>query len=536
MTPRILAIDWSGAVDGAKSKIWLAEAADGRLVRLEPGRDRDAIADYLIAERRRTPELIVGLDFAFGLPEWFLEERGLQSGPDLWNLVAAEGERWLGECAPPFWGRPGKGRPAIREELRRTDREVPAVGGIRPKSVFQVGGAGAVGTGSLRGMPVLARLRDAGFAVWPFDEPGESLVIEIYPRLLTGAVNKGDGAARREYLARHHPDMDAKLADLAAGSEDAFDAAVSAVIMSAHADELRALALPDDPQLRREGVIWAPVATRRDPAVVEARVRRQYDSSLTRVQPVFDALRTSGKAGWVAELLDLVGGESADAPWRGLDLTIEEGRWGASEVSLQPPVSLLSWLIRNLAQAGTPRPSGESDTDAWRAQLWDADPPTVAEALQLLRTSRAAKSWHLLEGPTRPDAYIVTPDALIVVEGKRTEASATTTTTWMQARHQMLRHLDAAWEIRGRRRVFGFFIVEGDTSADPMQVPASWQDAVTATRSATAIAGSLPHRGPDEQAAIERCFLGAVTWQRVVARFGLDEARVLPSTTGALRT
>lgn len=429
MTPRVLAIDWSGAVDGAKSKIWLAEAEEGRLLRLECGRDREAVADFLIAERQQTPAMIVGLDFAFGLPEWFLEERGLQSGPELWRLAGAEGERWLSECAPPFWGRPGKGRPAMKEDLRRTDREVPAVGGIRPKSVFQVGGAGAVGTGSLRGMPVLARLRDAGFSVWPFDEPGESVVVEIYPRLLTGSVNKGDAAARRAYLIEHHPDMEPELADLAADSEDAFDAAVSAVIMSRHADELRVLAVPADPQLRREGLIWAPTVAQHYTAMTERRERRLFDSSLTRVAPVFDALRASGRPDWVAELLELTGSGGAEAPWRGLDLTVLEGRWGASEVSLHPPLSLLSWLIRNLKTAGMPRPSGTADSDVRRAKLWDADPTTVAEALHLLRTPRTSKAWHLLEGPTRPDAYIVTPDALIVIEGKRTEAGATTTTS-----------------------------------------------------------------------------------------------------------
>jgi hypothetical protein len=57
---------------------------------------------------------------------------------------------------------------------------------------------------------------------------------------------------------------------------------------------------------------------------------------------------------------------------------------------------------------------------------------------------------------------IETPDALIVIEGKRTESGATIDTTWLTGRHQIWRHIDAAWEIRGRRQVFGFFIVEGE--------------------------------------------------------------------------
>jgi len=43
----------------------------------------------------------------------------------------------------------------------------------------------------------------------------------------------------------------------AAVSEDAFDAAVSALVMSAHATALAALPPEPDPVLRREGRIWS---------------------------------------------------------------------------------------------------------------------------------------------------------------------------------------------------------------------------------------------------------------------------------------
>jgi hypothetical protein len=55
------------------------------------------------------------------------------------------------------------------EQFRRTDRETGSVAGSRPKSVFQVDGAGTVGTGSLRGMPFLLQLEEAGFNVWPLE-------------------------------------------------------------------------------------------------------------------------------------------------------------------------------------------------------------------------------------------------------------------------------------------------------------------------------------------------------------------------------
>lgn len=260
MSLRTIAVDWSGAVSGAARKIWLAEAAGGQIVRLESGRAREAIADFLIAEVARTPEMVVGFDFAFSLPAWFLESRELPDGPALWDVVDQEGEAWLSGCEAPFWGRPGRGRPALPDDLRRTDREAPSIGGIRPKSVFQIGGAGAVGTGSLRGMPILKRLRDAGFAVWPFDAPRRPCVVEIYPRLLTGAVNKGNAGARADYLSSRYPALDDGVLRLAASSEDAFDAAVSALAMDEARGELLDLTAMDDLRTRQEGQIWAPVA------------------------------------------------------------------------------------------------------------------------------------------------------------------------------------------------------------------------------------------------------------------------------------
>src|SRR5688572_31578782 len=127
-------------------------------MRLEDGRNREQIAEHLIAEARRDPELVVGLDFAFSLPGWYLKRRGLSSAPELWALAEREAEEWLRCAAPPFWGRTGTKRPVLPADHRVTELAAPATGGHRPKSVFQVNGGGAVGTGSLRGMRLLSRL------------------------------------------------------------------------------------------------------------------------------------------------------------------------------------------------------------------------------------------------------------------------------------------------------------------------------------------------------------------------------------------
>lgn len=257
MSLRVIAVDWSGDKSRSHRKIWLAEVSGGELVRLESGRDRRAVTDHLIAEAERDTAMVVGLDFAFSLPAWYLAERDLASAVDLWDVADREAEEWLSECAPPFWGRRDRCCPELLEHFRRTERESPPVTGIQPKSVFQIGGAGAVGTGSLRGMPCLKRLRDAGFSIWPFDSPGWPSVVEIYPRLLTGPVNKGNKAARTEYLDRY-PELAPEFRERAAESEDAFDAAISALVMAAYAADLIELRPAIDPELRREGVIWRP--------------------------------------------------------------------------------------------------------------------------------------------------------------------------------------------------------------------------------------------------------------------------------------
>jgi Protein of unknown function (DUF429) len=256
---RIVAIDWSGDLRNARRKIWIAEVVEGRLLRLECGRGRDETVDWLLAAGATTPDLIVGLDFAFSFPAWFLRTRGHTAVRDLWLDAATHCEDWLASCTPPFWGRPQRGRPSnTPEHFRATEKLVPSIAGIRPKSVFQIGGGGAVGTGSVRGMAALHRLSAGGFSIWPFDIPRTPLVIEIYPRLLTDAVTKSSQRGRREYLAARFPTIPTHLAGAAASCEDAFDAAVSALVMAARADQIVMLSKAADPERLLEGEIWYP--------------------------------------------------------------------------------------------------------------------------------------------------------------------------------------------------------------------------------------------------------------------------------------
>jgi Protein of unknown function (DUF429) len=252
---QVVAVDWSGRAKGAAESIWLARVTDGRLDELENGLDRSEAIAAVIERAQRQKRTIAGFDFAFSFPRWYCAQNDWTTGLQVWRAMQDRADDLLKHCEPPFWGRAGTSAQKQGAPYRETD---VAVAG-QAKSVFQIAGAGAVGTGSLRGMPHLVELAEAGFAIWPFDPPGWPLAIEIYPRVFARRVVKSLHLERRRYLERNFPDQDPVLRERAAGSEDAFDAAVSALAMAANLDELSNLPVrPPGSAQHIEGEIWAP--------------------------------------------------------------------------------------------------------------------------------------------------------------------------------------------------------------------------------------------------------------------------------------
>jgi hypothetical protein len=323
---RVVAIDWSGRVDdaGQRRHIWAgvwtsaeanaqfaasshaqsrtkprinAKAAAGETVTLTAGRTRAETTAWLIDLARETPRMVVGIDCCFSYPAWFLEEHGCTNVFDFWQQVAdGKGEAWLHrDCADlRFWGKSGPARhgkrpdefsgPNLLRMMRQTDienkitpkllREDPVraakVLGITPKSPFQIGGSGSVGTGSLRAMPHLIELHRAGFRVWPFESSAVSasrprpLLVEMYTRLLTGAVKKSNAAARKLYLAERsrsdpaYGGLSRKVCAAALSSEDAFDALVCTLEMVRDRADFPRLHATRDASLALEGITWRP--------------------------------------------------------------------------------------------------------------------------------------------------------------------------------------------------------------------------------------------------------------------------------------
>lgn len=298
---RLIAIDWSGRIDaaGQRRHIWSAIWTHGK-IQLEAGRTRDEITDWLIDLARETPRMVVSIDCCFSFPGWFLEEHRCEDMFAFWRKAnSGLAEQWLARERDAiargitrdarFWGAPDK-RPAqfcgpgYRRMFRFADYDnkiaqalpggdaarAAKMRGITPKSPFQIGGSGSVGTGSLRAMTMLERLHEAGFRIWPLESAAidakhpRPLVVEMYTRLMTGAVAKSNPEARKKYLAAKrktdplYAALGRAVLTKAQGSEDAFDALASVIEMVRHAGEFSSLKATRDPQLRREGLTWRP--------------------------------------------------------------------------------------------------------------------------------------------------------------------------------------------------------------------------------------------------------------------------------------
>lgn len=487
-TPRIIAIDWSGALKGSERTIFLAEVADGRVSALEHGRTRDGVTSHLIETARRDPNLIVGIDFAFSLPQWFLQANELATAPELWELATREAERWLEECETPFWGRPGTSRPALPEHFRRTDLEVPATNGIRPKSVFQIAGAGTVGTGSLRGMPVLRRLREAGFAVWPFDAPRLPMVIEIYPRILTGEITKSSSEERIAYLSARFPDLDSTFRVKAASSDDAFDALLSAVEMGARVDELLALPLARDDQDLREGRVWVPRVL---PATTTARrvdpVRIPPSPKAAVTDPPLRTPPASTKSASGVLLADDFRSNLLVDRFDPILATMRGSK--RSAMRSENSEDVLTWnVLRALRRA---KPSLWLPVLAKSAfGLWGgfASDDATIELWQALDPPASLRRFQKDEGPTEVDVMIETDSFVWTIEAKyRSDISLRTTNN--EQHDQVLRNLDVGSHYAGVRKFyFSLLVLDRDRAGEGGARLTKY------AQSRAAIREALPHR------------------------------------------
>jgi precorrin-8X/cobalt-precorrin-8 methylmutase len=272
-----LMVDWSARsspspLRESKDAIWMAAIRDGGPADAKYVRTRQqavsAILDFLSQELSAKRRVLAGFDFPFGYPAgvagritgracalalWDWLGTRIVDGPGNANNrfeVASEINR-LYDGTGPFWGRPagwhhpdvpfgGRGRRGGDHppERRLADRTAKGA-----KTVWQLAGAGSVGSQVLLGLPALARLRKSPAlaercAVWPFETglavPEAPVVLaEIYPSLF--AVSQAEGevpdAAQVRTVAERLRALDAEgaLAPMFAGPATASAAERTAV-------------------------------------------------------------------------------------------------------------------------------------------------------------------------------------------------------------------------------------------------------------------------------------------------------------------
>ncbi|MCL4554279.1 MAG: cobalamin biosynthesis protein CbiG [Actinobacteria bacterium] len=276
-----LMVDWSanGKPKTGSDSIWYCflEPSEGRSFTRNPSTRQQAfeeIRNQLIELVARGRRVLVGFDFPYGFPRGTAERLGFSGGPpwrEMWDelsllvedgignqnnrfTVAAEINGAMTTGPAPFWGcPPGTASaflqakkpqpwPTDTHEFRLAEKAVPG-----PKPIWQLLGAGCVGSQALLGIPRVAALRDdpalQGVSqVWPFEiqapparvpsgDMGGVVYAEIYPSLVPPSLSEeikdaGQVRALAEHFARLDDEGELSAAfDLSALSSESLQAA-----------------------------------------------------------------------------------------------------------------------------------------------------------------------------------------------------------------------------------------------------------------------------------------------------------------------
>lgn len=256
-----LMVDWSGGSTSSvgKNSVWycLFEPTESRLLVTNPRTRQQAfeeIREQLVGLVGRDRRTLIGFDFPYGFPRGTVARLDLAEEAPAWRVmwdklsllvedghdnannrfaVAADLNGGMTTGPAPFWCCPPKHKspflpttkprpwPAEIPEFRLADRAEKG-----PKPIWQLYGAGSVGSQALLGIPRLAALRDdpalqAVSHVWPFEcgeeaappfpPPGTPFVlhVEIYPSLVPlSPFEETKDAAQVRALAEHFAHLD----------------------------------------------------------------------------------------------------------------------------------------------------------------------------------------------------------------------------------------------------------------------------------------------------------------------------------------
>lgn len=255
----------------------------------------------------------------------------------------------------------------------------------------------------------------------------------------------------------------------------------------------------------------------------------KFNSSKTRVIPVFEALYEHDKSGQklLRPLLQMANREDGPGPVRipeNLDQLLKKPQF---EFPVDPSRAYLKWLITHPERLSSPpREMWEKwseRTQKKRQALLAGHPEAQREAIDKLeKCSELPKwAWWRLEGVTKVDCALLTPSTVVFIEGKRTEIGPSKQVLWYQGRNQVLRNLDCAAayaEIENLPNYFVMLVVDRDVvGADPLR-----QKEIDDVTSHETVKISLPHLIDEERIELLSHCLGVTTWQAIIEHFGLQ--------------
>jgi hypothetical protein len=257
----------------------------------------------------------------------------------------------------------------------------------------------------------------------------------------------------------------------------------------------------------------------------------EKDSSLTRVQPVFNCLLDKWPTGaeWLPRLCEMVSHtRSGSKVPSNLGMLLEsevprerDARRGkVFERIVPPPTAFLRWLLQNPEKLQIPNEQtfGTTTEDArvWRQKLLRGtreERETVQrEGLMWLEARKGSGSYRkrwAFEGWSHIDCTLVTENCVIFLEGKRTEAISAST-RWFTRRSQLWRNVEAARDFAAGKHFAVVLAVENS---------AEGEDALK--KADRSMAGSYPHLDDPARRELSKHFLGFVTWSQVVREFDL---------------
>jgi hypothetical protein len=250
----------------------------------------------------------------------------------------------------------------------------------------------------------------------------------------------------------------------------------------------------------------------------------KYNSSLTRVQPICDALRKpdASSSDWLRQLwtLAVMTKPGAIPPPSALGSILDTKIY---ERAVPPSTAFLRWALENPDRLN-PLPGPEYGATGHvaqerRAALFGPDASTrdqvragALEALEKTGGSGSAQAWWAFEGFTHVDACFETSTCLVFIEGKRTE-TVSASTRWFSQRNQLWRNVEVAHEM-ARGREFGVILgVETARAGEAALNQAS-----------ISRDSSYPHLSDAQRAELDRHLLGFVVWPQIVTSFGLSRS------------